>query len=215
MSVKHPSARHSQATVYRCNGVYRDRWGCPAVSVTAHMLDTAVWARVTEVLLNPDIIEAEVKRRRAAQSTACDVEAIERQMAVVDRQRQNLIRSLAMLEDEDSARLLTAELATLTAQHKQLDRERAAKVSQQAEESAETARLSSLVDWTTRAATNLSTLTYAEKRMLLEALAVSVGVWKTDHEPRWELTMAPVPPDSDSSIVFKTSFGISGMTARF
>ena len=214
MSVKHPSANHTQAAVYRCNGVYRDRSGCPAVSITAGPLDRSVWDRVTEVLLNPDIIATEVERRRAEQSAACDIEAIERRIAALDRQRQNLVRSLAMLEDEDSARLLTAELATLSAQHKQLDRERAAKVSQQAEEAAETARLSSLVDWTTRAAANLSALTYAEKRMLLGALGVSVRVWKTDHEPRWELTMAPVPPDSDSSIVFRTSSGSSGTTAR-
>ena len=214
MSVKHPSARHSQATVYRCNGVYRDRWGCPAVSITSRLLDIAVWERVTEVLLNPEIIAAEVERRRTAQTSACDIEAIERRMAALDRQRQNLIRSLAMLEDEDSARLLTAELAALSAQHKQLECERAAKVSQQAEESIDTARLSSLIDWTTRAAANLSALTYAEKRMLLEALGVSVRVWKTDHEPRWELTMTPIPPDSNSSVVFRTSSGTSGTRAR-
>ena len=204
MSVKHPSANHAHATVYRCSGVNRDRFGCPGVSITAAPLDAAVWSRVTEVLLQPDVIAREVKRRRAVSTIASDLDVIDRRLAAIDRQRQNLVRSLAMVDDEDSARLMTQELSTLSGQHKQLEAERAGRVVQQTDEVAENANLSSLADWCTRAAGNLATLTYSERRTILEVLGVGVRIWKTDHDHRWELTMAPLPVDPDSSIEFRT-----------
>jgi len=140
------------------------------------------------------VIAAEVERRRSGGGTAADLTLIDRRIAALDRQRQNLVRAIALLdEDPDSAALMTRELTELTTQRKELEIERSAKAEAAADEEADTRRLTDLAVWCSQAAANLDRLTYAEWRMILEALGVTVRVWKQDHEPRWELEMAPLP----------------------
>ena len=213
MSVKHPSAGHPQKTAYRCNGVNRDRSGCPAVSISAGPLDAAVWDRVTDVLLKPEIIAAEVERRRDSSNAQHDIDVLDRRLAAIDRQRQNLVRTLALVDDEDSRMLMTRELIELSSQYRQLETERAGKVAHAAGEIAENQRLLDLALWCTRAASNLDALSYNERRMVFEALGVSVRVWTCDHDPRWELTLAPMPVPTEGSVVFSTVSGSSGTTA--
>jgi hypothetical protein len=61
----------------------------------------------------------------------------------------------------------------------------------------EDARVRSLADWCQRVGTNLDLMSYAEKRLALEALGVKVRVYLPgtvdEHgqpRPRWEMTMA-------------------------
>lgn len=208
MTVNHSSTQRNRPTVYRCGPVSRDQYGCPACTIKAADLDNAVWARVREVLLNPDIIAGEARRRKAVSNTSHDLELIDRQLAAIDRQRQNLLRAIGLLEDDqDSLTLLTQEMTRLTKQRSELVDDRKMKASQQAAELADTDRLLDLADWCRRTAENLELLNYEERRMVLDALGVRVRVWKTDHQPRWELEMAPLPIATESPIVYRTARG--------
>ena len=51
--------------------------------------------------------------------------------------------------------------------------------------------------WCARVAANLAQLGYDEKRHVLDALAVDVRVWRSDHEPRWEVGMSVPNQRSD------------------
>jgi hypothetical protein len=44
--------------------------------------------------------------------------------------------------------------------------------------------------------------TYDQKRLVLEALGVRVRVWRSDHEPRWQLDMSlPMEPNAPEFIL--------------
>lgn len=205
MSARNACPEQHKAAIYRCIGPNRDRYGCPPVTINAGQLDAQVWSRVCDVLLNPEIISAEVARRRSDQDSQFDLKAIDQRIATLDRQRKNLVRSLALLdEDEESASLIASELTSLTSQRNELNADRRAKVAQNTDSEQEHRRLTDLVSWCSRASTNLDRLTYQERRSVLEALGVQVRVWMMNHDPRWELEMAPLPIGSNPSIVFGT-----------
>jgi site-specific DNA recombinase len=214
LSAKHPSENHCQATTYRCNGVNKDRAGCPPVSIKASDLDEAVWRRAVEVLSDPRVIAAEVERRRGKSNGGHELALIEQRLTAIDRQRQNLVRAIGLLTDDDSVGLMTQELTTLSSQRKELERERQAKMAALADREAEDRRLTDLAAWCSRTGANLGSLTYDERRMVLSALGVRVRVWQTAHDPRWEIEMAPLPVETEPSIVFKTTSGSSGTATR-
>lgn len=208
MGVKNPCSPRQRVPMYRCNGTHPDLSGNRGVHIQAPSLDAAVWGRVADVLLRPEVIKAEVERRRSGSTAVADLGAIDRRLAVIDRQRQNLVRAIALLEgDPDSAALMARELSGLSAQRKEIETERATKVSLHADETAENGRLADLAEWCARTASNLERLTYAERRMVLEALGVAVQVWPTDHQPRWEVAMAPLPISSGGAIESRTARG--------
>jgi hypothetical protein len=87
MAVKRPSSKRKQTITYACNGESRDRHGCPSVSISSQNLDNAVWARVINILLQPEIIKCEVERRRADDTSADDLQAIDVRMQRLEKYR--------------------------------------------------------------------------------------------------------------------------------
>ncbi len=65
---------------------------------------------------------------------------------------------------------------------------------------ADQARLADLATWCARVADNLPILSYAAKRDALVALGVEARAWRTDHTPRWEVTMRVDDVLSNSSV---------------
>ena len=76
--------------------------------------------------------------------------------------------------DDDVAAPLVAELHTLAANKKAMERERDELRRRIAVEEAHAARLRSLSQWCQTVATNLDTLTYDERRLALSGLGVTV-----------------------------------------
>lgn len=197
--------RADRSHMYRCHPVGRDRHGCPSFGVMAPILDTAVWSRVESVLLEPSVILAEAARRANEDPFAADIVAIDRRLATIKSQLTRLAKAVATLEDDGAAAPLLVELQSLSEQAKVLTAERVALTARASEHDADQQRLNDLATWCDRVAGNLPTLTYQEKRTVLDALGVSVVVYRADHEPRWEITMAPPPIDgaSDHSVVLR------------
>ena len=179
----------ARGAYYRCNTTSRDQNGCPCHMISAHIIDRAVWQRVEAVLTQPEIIQAEVARLRREDPVRADLEAVERRLAEIERQRGNLARRIATIDDDDIAASLLAEAATLAKQQKALVIQRDELEAQRAGWAASQERLNDLESWCRLQARNLDALNYEGRRLALEALGVVARVWSTDHDPRYEISL--------------------------
>jgi hypothetical protein len=98
---------------YRCNTSNRDIHGCPPTAIATPTLDAQVWARVEEVLTNPQVIANEVARLRDVDPTGPNIGALDKRIAEVDRQRTNLMRRIATIDDDDMAAPFLVEIQML------------------------------------------------------------------------------------------------------
>ncbi len=175
---------------YRCAGTAADRYGCPGFSITAPVLDEAVWSRVVGVLRDPEIIAGEVTRLGDHQAATANLDGLDRRIAELVKRKAKVARVVSTLEDDDAAAPLAHELRSLAGQTRQLEGERDRLVEQAETTACDAQRLSDLASWCARVTANLALLGYDEQRRVLDALAVDVRVWRADHEPRWHLTMS-------------------------
>jgi site-specific DNA recombinase len=184
-------------TQYQCSQRGTGRT-CPPFAIEAHVLDAAVWAKVSEVILRPEIVAAEVDRHRQDGGLDRDAAALAKHVAAIAGKQARLAKAIAAVEDDVAAAPLLAELHALAAQRKAAETEQAAMARRIADRAAEGAAVRSLADWCRQAQANLDALGYDGKRTALRALGVEVKVWRRDHSPRYEITMRPgiVEPSS-------------------
>lgn len=194
--------RRNRPHMYHCHALSRERHECPSFGIMAHILDPIVWNAVEQVLLNPAIISMEVARRRDEDPLTSDLEALDRRLTSIEQQRHRLARAIASIDDEEASAPILAELRQLGAQALSLKEEQRVLAVQASAQKADNQLLTNVMSWCERVAINLPTLSYKEKRLVLEALGVSVRVFRADQEPRWEITMAPLPIDSSTSDPF-------------
>jgi site-specific DNA recombinase len=179
----------ARGAYYRCNTTSRDQNGCPCHMISAHIIDRAVWQRVEAVLTQPEIIQAEVARLRRHDPVKADLEAAERRLTEIERQRGNLARRIATIDDDDIAASLLTETARLTTQQKALVMQRDDLEAQRAGWATSQERLNDLESWCRLQARNLDALSYDGRRLALEALGVVARVWSIDHDPRYDITL--------------------------
>jgi site-specific DNA recombinase len=193
---------HSAGLMYRCCVYSRDIPGCRSSHVLVKTLDHAVWEKVHEVVTRPEIIALQLERLQQESDSGADVEALDRQVSAVEKQRQRIARGVAALDDDEAAAPLLVELKALAAQKRQLEAERIAAAQRFTDQQQHRDRLTSLMDWCQRVADNLATLSYAQKRDLLAALDVKVKLYQKGlPTPRWVITMSP------NEVVYNTSGG--------
>jgi site-specific DNA recombinase len=194
------SFAHSSGLMYRCCVYARDIPGCRSSHVLVKTLDHAVWEKVQEVVTQPEIIALQLERLQQQSDSGADIEALDRQLRAVEKQRQRIARGVAALDDDEAAAPLLVELRALAAQKRQLEAERTATAKRVTDRQEHQDRLISLMDWCRRVSDNLATLNYAQKRDLLAALDVKVTLYqKGQPTPRWVITMSP------DEVVYNTS----------
>ena len=182
--------RNGKGTLYLCNRWNRERHGCPGHGIMASILDSAVWARVNNVLTEPEIIASELARLRRDDPTEADVSMVDGQLAVLARRQTALARAVGSLaDDEDAAAPVVAQLRSLAEQKRQLEAERNQLGARREQWRLAEGRLTDLTAWCRNVAANLSEMTYDQKRFALAALGVQARVWKRDHDPRYMITM--------------------------
>jgi site-specific DNA recombinase len=193
--VHRPATLPGSSPQYRCE---TRQGACPRPTITASLLDGTVWDRAVSVLRDPEIIAAEVAKRRQDGGLDRDRVAIEKHIASLADKQGRIAKRLTDIDDDDVAAPLMAELQTLSARKKAAQAERDDLLRRIADRDAETARVATLADWCQTVAVNLDTLSYDEKRLALAALGVNVRVYrhgatKADGKPypRWEMTMRP------------------------
>jgi site-specific DNA recombinase len=182
--------------VYNCAGNrYAIRRCEGAPTIDAAFLDGKAWERVEALVTRPGTIARELARMRATDPTEADLQAVDRQLAEVSRRQGNIARLAATLDDDDAAAPLQTELVALGARRRQLEQEREGILSRRAGWEAAQGRLAELEAWCEAVAAKLGTLTYAQRRLALEALGVEARVWRADVHPRYQITASiPLPP---------------------
>lgn len=191
---------HSAGLMYRCCVYSRDVPGCRSSNVLVKTLDQAVWEKVEAIVTEPEIITLQLEQLQHDHDSGADLEALNRQLGAIEKQRQRIARSVMALDDDEAAAPLLIELKSLAAQKRQLDAERVASEKRFADRQDHHDRLMSLMEWCRRVAGNLATLTYQQKRDLIAALDVNVRLFqKGQPSPRWTITMSP------DDIVYNTS----------
>jgi site-specific DNA recombinase len=182
-------------SMYRCEPL-RGREACGKPIITMKSLDRAVWERVEAVLLNPEIVRQQLERLQGEDGLADDVASVERAIAEVERKRANLARSLTLFDRQEDAEPVVAELAQLAKRRARLDEERVALRTRQEQRAEVYATLEGIEGWCRIVGANLAHLTYAERRLALEALGVSVRIFPRGQSPRYIIEMDPAIVDT-------------------
>ena len=205
-SHRKPNGELRATLVYRCSRGYKPGYGkdgeCRHV-ITLSVLDGAVWAHIAQLLTRPDLIAAELERMRDNDPGAGDIEAVERSLTAVVRQQRNLIENLANVNG-GAGTVITNKINALEAQRDQLAAERETILARSRSWQETQRRLGDVQAWCHAVAASLGELTYSEKRLALNALGVQAKVWRTDHEPRYEIR-ASVPLDTLSAAIARTT----------
>ncbi|HVC33215.1 MAG TPA: recombinase family protein [Chloroflexota bacterium] len=167
-------------------------------SISASLIDTAVWERVTAVLARPELITDQLQRMRGDDPTVFDRASLDRRIDTLTRQRERLVKRLSEIDDDDIAQSVIRDAKALADQIRGLEQERQALVARQANWRQMCSALANLQDWCAEVAARLETLTYEQRRLALQALDVHVTLWRNDHTPRYEITMN-VPLDMSTT----------------
>lgn len=211
LKVQNTPTPHSNPR-YMCNAP-----DCARPTISAPLLDPPIWEGVAAVLQDPALIEQAVARRRADGGLDRDLAAIEKQLLAVVERQSRTARAIAAVNDDDAAAPLLAELPKLAERKKALQRERDDLAQRIADQGIEQTRARSLADWCQRVSSNLTSLSYAERRDALEYLGLEVRVWRPgavdeggDPLPRWAARLHPI--GSDDPIEFSSMNGMKHKT---
>jgi len=173
---------------YVCNQPSHYPGSCHRHGIRASILDAAVWTRAMAILTEPETVGREIERLRTEDPTENDLATIDRAISGIERQRSNLARAVALLDAEDAAAPLIAELKGLGDRKRQLSAERETILRRQESWATNQADLDGLEQWCRTVAENAANLSYHDKRMALDALGFGVTLYRADHEPRYVIT---------------------------
>ena len=164
---------------YRCPGSLRIQSPVPCGNkqYAARLVEGIVWSRLEELLAQPELVLAELRSRQQEVKEAGhwerDLERVNTQLANRDKQKQRIWKAFEITGDEDRFR---RDIAELTQEIKALEEERlhltkqieAARQSYVDEEAI--GRVCEMV------ISRLRTLTFEDRRMVLDALQIKVWV---------------------------------------
>ncbi len=169
--------------------------GCgTSCSIESSVLDAAVWERVESILLRPEIIAEELRRLRSSDDPATDLSAMERLRDEIARKQTNLSRRVALIDDDEAAAPLLAEIKALAKQRQQVEAELHGLRLVREQWEATQAQIDNTLAWCRSLGANLRNATYAQKRDALIWLGVKVKLYQAGHTPRYEIT-ADIPLD--------------------
>lgn len=102
-------------------------------------------------------------------------------------ERERLVATLGEQEDEDTRKLISNRLKTLAEEIKQIDADIKAEERLYQEPEEQRDALRRLVEWGKRKHEELKEASIEDKRQVLLWLRTQVKVWKTDHQPPFEV----------------------------
>jgi site-specific DNA recombinase len=190
----YPNSRQSPygvlRTVYMCSHRHRTHPDCQAHSIAAHLLDNAVWAKVSTVLKNRSLIEQEIEHMRATEAPGTDVLAsIDKIIADLSAQIARKRRLFELTDDEKTQNELADEINQLAALRRGYESERVNAELHYADWQQQRDGLQQALDWCERLGEHVDTFSYEQRRTTLLALKVAVQLWRADHKPRARLTI--------------------------
>ncbi len=181
-------------SLYRCQKATQQRGParCPSggALIVTHKLDAAVWAKISEVLTHPELIEREVEHMRETEDPGAEMLAnLDRQLAELDRRIANKRKFAELVDDDQERAELAAEVGELRKSRRTLEAERVATVARTGDWREKQHGLERTLDWCARVAGNLDTFTAEERRQTVLTLRAEATLYRHDHTPRAELTI--------------------------
>ncbi|HQW90307.1 MAG TPA: recombinase family protein [Nitrospira sp.] len=166
---------YHQRLYYRCPSKTVTGTRCGSVIVQAKLVEDAAWSHVRDRILDPGLIERDLAATGAdvSDTLAEESQAISRRLSQIVRGQERLLarysdaetipwelveREINRAEDEKTS--LRAQLADLEARRSTRDASQRQQLT--------------IADWCTRVARNLDSLTFDERRQVLEILALRV-----------------------------------------
>jgi hypothetical protein len=150
----------------------------------AHLLDAAAWAKFSELLRTPGLIEQELDRMRASETPGADVFAsIDKLIAGLTAQIARKRRLFELTDDEQTQRELADEINQLAALRRKHEAERANAELHYADWQQQQDGLQGTLALCERVGQQLDAMNYDEKRQALFAFKAVVRLWRADHLP--------------------------------
>jgi site-specific DNA recombinase len=191
--------RTNGSVEYLCSKSRRNN-DCPGCFIPAHTLDAAVWGKVSAVLKDPQVIAIELERLRKVDPTGDDLRAVDRALTELERQQGNLLNAIRLIEDSDSLSVLTSQLTTMRSQRSALLIDREQLLVRQQTWSSTQSSITQLASWCKTIGTRVDDMSWAEKRVTLDALGVHITLFPHTKNPRFVITAdLPIEPVLDTT----------------
>jgi len=157
------------------------------------LLDGPAWSKVEEVLSRPEVIRESLEAIRQEDTTGPELEGVDRLLHRIGQEQAKLARAIAVLDDDDAAAPLLAELANLARQKKAADGERAEILLRREAGEENQRRLQEAINFTEEVRRQVKAenagLSWEQKRAVLQQLQVKVAVFPAHYRPRWYMRM--------------------------
>ncbi len=164
--------------IYRCSSRHTPTGTCGASRVPADEVEAWSWDLVENLLRNPDVIAAEIKRQQKQAPNAnllADRIAVQKALDKVTHQQEKWVRRFTEGADHSFPwELVEREIIRLDAEKKNLQANLADLDKIIKERQTAIIRLDAIAAYCQRVAVNLSALGFDEKRLALEALSIKV-----------------------------------------
>jgi site-specific DNA recombinase len=171
---------------YQCtNGI--EPGGTCRHGIVAAGVDGAVWRKVEAVLSDPEMVAAGLQRMIDADPTQDDLAAVDCATRELREQQRQMIEDLAYVRGPAAA-AVGEKIAVLGMQLECLGADRAALEGRRRAWQEALERVGGLDVWCRTVAANVDALTYDEKRLALDALGVQVRLYRSGHDPRYEVS---------------------------
>ncbi|MDP9356448.1 MAG: zinc ribbon domain-containing protein [Chloroflexota bacterium] len=177
---------------YECDRVNRRRHGCPGPSISARMLDEAIWRGVSMVLNQPGILERYLTAQRTTDPTAGALPALETRLTALDRRLANLRRRLADEDDDAIAAEYRAGIKEALGERTEAEAQQARLLAARADWQTSEARVADAVTFVADVRDQLTAggaETWELRREVLRRLAVRVKLFGTDETHRWVMDL--------------------------
>jgi site-specific DNA recombinase len=175
---------------YRCIPAQRRKHGCPSCTIRAEELEAGVWDWVKLVLEHPAWIEQHAKRQAESDTSADELDTLNRALLQLNQQAENVARIAAMTTDSEAAAPLATQLDAIAGQKRTLQARRQTLIDLMAARDRTKGKLAALSDvWAERYA-QIEAMTIDERRDVLADFGVSATVFPKDQSPRFVVDMA-------------------------
>lgn len=191
---------------YVCGRAKERTGACTLHAMLVEDLDARVWAKVSAVLRDPEIIERKLAEQRAHDPTIEDIAALDRRRGELARKRGNLVDRIADA-DPDTAGVMMERAAALSSELARLDTEREALLARRAAWEASVSKAQDLIAWCRTVAQRLQGASYHTKRLALDYLGVRVKLFREGEPDRYLVEAIEVTPEGD---VVYTPLGRTG-----
>ena len=188
-------SRNKGHAVYVC-ATWRKGYGtqeCRCLTISARMLDSIFWQSITSVISDPLLVEQAVNKRRHPDTTAYELEPINRIQVKIQHQIENYNRAISTADNDDVINALIGELDKLSKVQEELENMRDTLMTDFENWRKAEAVLDSFKVWCDffRVRDGIEEPTYQEERMACEVLGLKVHVWKASHIPHFEIRGTP------------------------